>query len=86
MSVYRLGIGIISIEIICGNNNNNNNNSGKVKLQVLYQCIGICYMRIYVTNIHFPCEGYNTTTLYFEYKLLLLSNFVILIMYKNVTL
>jgi hypothetical protein len=54
MSVYKLGTGIISIEIICGNNN-----CGKAKLQVLYQCIGICYMCIYVTNVHFPCKGRN---------------------------
>ena len=56
MSVYKLEIGIISIEIICGNNNNN---CGKAKMQVLYQWIGICYMCIYVTYVHFPCKGYN---------------------------
>ena len=62
MSVYKLGIGVISIEILCGNNNNNNNNNnncGKANLQILYQCIRICYMCIYVTNVHFPCQGYN---------------------------
>ena len=41
MSVYKLGIGIISIEIIC-----DNNNCGKAKFHVLYQCIGIGYMCI----------------------------------------
>ena len=48
--MYKLGTGIILIEIICGNNN-----CGKTKLQVLYQCIGICYMSMYVTNVHVPC-------------------------------